>query len=292
MSWAILNDTLMPLAEARIPVNDRSFLFGDSLYEVVATEAGQPFFVQAHLDRLRASAAGIYLELPWSDSWFFERIQQGLAVMPERQQESIYIRIVVSRGASDFNIDTRLGAGPAQATFIFKSLGCRLQELSRTPLSLAIPPQRRNPPEALSPALKTGNYLNNILALYQAQQMGAMDALMLDLQGRITEATTANFFCVREGVLCTPHTKLGILHGITRKLLLQLAENLDIPTRECEMQAQDLAQAEEAFISNAVVGLRAVNRVDAYRFPEHLGPIGTQLADAYWQYVKEHLDHV
>jgi len=285
--FVVMNSQVMPLAEAKVPVNDRSFLFGDSLYEVIATHQGKPFFTQEHLDRLRATAAGLHLELPWNDEWFRAQIRLGLDHLP---LEEVYVRIIVSRGAGDFNIDISTTHTPPLAVFIFKPLPVPAARFETEGYYLAVPETRRNAPRSLSPAYKTGNYLNNILCLYEAQQQGADDALILDLAGDVTEASTSNVFMVKDGVMVTPPVEVGILHGITRQHLIRIAHEQGLPLEERRFGLAELYAADEVFLSSTIKGAFPVCRINDQTYPKGYGPVTRQLDDLYWAYVDAHLD--
>lgn len=285
--FVILNGETMPLSEARIPVNDRSFLFGDSLYEVIATRKGQPFFSDDHLDRLEATAAGMHLELPWSRDWFRQQIRAGLNQLP---LEEVYVRIVVSRGAGDFNIDIDSTRTEPMAVFVFKPLPTYPERFESEGVIMAVPETRRNHPRSLNPAFKTGNYLNNVLCLREAKLKGADDALILDLDGHVTEATTSNFFFVKDGTIWTAPLEVGILDGITRRYMLKMAEQLGLPVRVEAFGLEAVQAADEVFVSSTIKGAMPVCRIDEQHFTPGYGPITRQLDDAYWRYVDQHLD--
>lgn len=285
--FAVHNHAVLSLAEATVPVHDRSFLFGDSLYEVIATYQGHLFFTRDHLQRLRRSAAGLYFDLPWDDHYFFQHIQLGLTHLPIPE---VYIRIVVTRGVGDFNIDIDTALGKPECWFLFKPLPSYPPEAYETGIRMAVPQTRRNSPQTLSPALKTGNYMNNMLCLTEAKRQGAEDALILALDDSITEATTSNFFMVKQGELWTPPLEVGILAGITRYYLIQLAREQGLNVREERFTLADLATAEEAFLSSTIKGAMHVNQVGAYFQRHDCGPVTRQLNTIYWQYVAAHLD--
>lgn len=242
---------------------DRGFLYGDSIYEVTRTFQGKLFGLQEHLDRLRQSADYLYLDIPWSDGQMRAEIERTLQQAP--WQES-YVRLVVSRG-TEATISLRPSADLKPSLLIVISEISPEPTLSETGLHLAIGARRRNDSRALSPAAKTGNYLNNILALLEAQHQGADDALMLNTQGQITEATTSNFWIIKAGVIYTPPAEVGILKGITRQFLLQIMEKNNIPYQERELLPTDLDGIEEAFLSSSVRLIMPVNHIDRQPLP-------------------------
>jgi branched-chain amino acid aminotransferase len=256
-------------ATATVSVLDRGFLYGDSIYEVVRTFQGKPFGLPEHLDRLRQSAAYLYLEIPWSDGYIQTEVERTLQQAP--WQES-YIRIVVSRGT-----ETKITLQPG--VDLHPNLLIVVSEISPEPvlaevgLHLIIGERRRTDRQALTPAAKTGNYLNNILALLEAQQQGADDALLLNTQGEVTEATTSNLWIVKAGVVQTPAVEVGILPGITRHFLWQILQTHQIPCAEVILKPEDLWSASEAFLSSSVRLLMPVNQIDDYRLPQCPGSL-------------------
>jgi branched-chain amino acid aminotransferase len=260
---------------ATISVLDRGFLYGDSVYEVVRTFNRQTFGLQEHLDRLRQSAAYLYLSVPWSD----RQIEQEVAkTLQQAEGEEFYIRIVVTRGA-DQTINLLPSPQIQPRLMIVVSAIAPQPQLSETGLHLKIIDRRRNHQQALSPAAKTGNYLNNILGLLEARQQGADDALMLNPQAEIAEATTSNIWLVQDGIVKTPSLEAGILHGITRSFLLQILRDRQIPYQETVLKPADVWLADEAFLSSSVRLLMPVNQINDYRLPQCPGPITRYLWD-------------
>ncbi len=247
-----LDGVVGPEADARISVLDRSFLFGDSVYEVIRTLDGQPFAWREHLDRLRASAAGILLDLDLDDRTIMTRIRDTMAQAGNAES---YVRIVVSRGTGRApNIDLGQVAGPPTWVILVRDLPATTWQ----PVHLAIVDRLRNDARALPPAVKSGNYLNNVLALAEAKRRGATDCLMLNAAGHVTEASTANVFAVLDGELVTPPLSAGILAGVTRALLLRHATATGQRCAERDFTADELAGADEIFLSST---LRDVNAV-------------------------------
>lgn len=284
---ALINGELMPLSAARVPVNDRSFLFGDSLYEVIATSQGKPFFSDDHLQRLRATAAGLHMDLPWDDDWFKAQIRTGLNEMP---LDEVYVRIMVSRGSGDFNIDVESTETEPLAVFVFKPLPAPAERFRSEGFRLAVSETRRNHPRSLNPAFKTGNYLNNVLCLYEAKAQGADDALILDLDGFVTELTTSNFGIVKDGAIWTAPLDVGILDGITRRHLLRIAREQGLEVHESRFTLEAVYAADEAFVMSTIKGAMPACQINDHRLTPGYGPVTRQIDDAYWAYVAAHLD--
>ncbi|AGY56736.1 aminotransferase class IV [Gloeobacter kilaueensis] len=267
------NGTIAP--EASVSVLDRSFLYGDGVYEVTRTLAGRPVALGEHLERLRASARYLYLDVPWSDAQIEAQVERTLEAADNAES---YIRIVVSRGAEE-EISLLPGPEIAPALVIVVRAIAAEPVLDERGVQLVVVPRLRNDAEALSPAAKTGNYLNNILALIEARQLGADDAVLLNRRGELTEATTSNLWLVREGVVLTPATGAGILHGITRHFLLELLSQWQLPHTETTLHREDLYTADEAFLSSSVRLIAPVRRFDDYLLPACPGALTRRL----WQ---------
>jgi branched-chain amino acid aminotransferase len=269
---------------AQISVLDRGFLYGDSIYEVVRTFQGRHFGLKEHLDRLRQSAAYLYMDIPWTDAEIQTEVEKTLA---QAHWSDSYVRIVVSRGTESF-----ISLQPSQALqpnlLIVISMIPPEPALSETGLHLVIPKRLRNSKQALDPAAKTGNYLNNILALLEAQQMGAEDALLLNDRGEITEATTSNLWIVRDGMVQTPPTEVGILQGITRTFLLQILRQRNIPHQEIVLRPADLGSVQEAFLSSSVRLLMPVRQINDAVLPSCPGSMTRLLWQALLEEMEQH----
>ena len=244
--------------EAFVSVLDHGFLFGDSIYEVVSTRDNKPCFLKEHLQRLRRSADGISLKVPFEDDWFCKQIERTLEFA--NNQES-YIRIVVTRGVGDIDIDPSSCHSPCTLIFVTAARSYPA-ELYDTGIHLAVVSIKRNAKDALNPGIKTGNYLNNVLAKIEADRLGAHDALMLNPFGQLTESTTSNFFFVQEGRIMTPSLDCGILAGITRDIVIQIAHENGFPLEEGRWPVEVLDKADEMFVTGTIKQLMPVTRLD------------------------------
>ena len=282
---------LVPPDQAVVPVFDRGFLYGDSVYEVVRTYSGRPFELDRHLTRMEKTAQRIDLTLPPRAS-IVRELQRTLEAAGNPES---YVRIVITRGAGEFGLSPFLARGQNRLIVIVRPLAAPPEEQYERGLQMAIARTRRNPPQALDPALKTGNYLNNILALREAQEAGADDAILLDLAGRVTEGTTSNVFFVQRGVLVTPPLSLGMLEGVTRALFIDIARAQGLILREEPHGPEALAAADEVFMTST---LREAMPVTSLVFLEshgeqvrkvsdgRPGPIAKRLRAAFREYVE------
>lgn len=254
---------------AQISVLDRGFLYGDSVYEVIRTFRGRHFGLKEHLARLRQSANYLYMTVPWTDAEIQVEVEKTLT---QASWLESYIRVVVTRGTE--SVITLQPSAKLQPNLLIVVSEIALDPvLSETGQHLVIPKRIRNNKKALDPAAKTGNYLNNILALLEAQQMGADDALLLNAEGEITEATTSNFWMVKENVILTSPTEVGILQGITRTFIFQILEQHNIPYQEKVLVPADLDSAQEAFLSSSVRLLMPVRQIGKDLLPTCPGAI-------------------
>lgn len=256
--FASVNGDIAPAAEARISVLDNGFTFGDGVYETLRTYAGRPFLLDRHLQRLRASAARLGIDVPVPDAEFGRRVDALLerAVNPES-----YIRIIVTRGEGDISYNFARVKGPT-VVIVVKPLPAVPGEHYRDGVDVVVAKVRRNHRQALDPAIKACNLLNNILAAREAQARGTADAILLNLEGQVAESTNANVFAVRSGAVGTPPLTAGILAGITRDLVLDVARRLGVPAREEDLALDALRGADEAFLTSTtreVVPIRAID---------------------------------
>jgi branched-chain amino acid aminotransferase len=282
---------LVPPEQALVPVLDRGFLYGDSVYEVVRTYAGRPFELDRHLERMERTAQRIDLTLPAREV-IVRELQRTLDAAAN---EESYARIVITRGIGEFGLSPLLARGQNRLVIIVRPLSPPPEQQYESGLQMAIARTRRNPPQALDPALKTGNYLNNILALREAHEAGADDAILLDLAGRVTEGTTSNVFFVRHGVLVTPPLVLGMLEGVTRALFIEIARSEGLILREEPHGPEALAAADEVFMTST---LREAMPVTSLVFLESPGqevrkvgngtpgPVSKRLRAAFHSYVE------
>lgn len=244
--------------DAHISVFDHGFLFGDSVYEVVGTHHGQLCFINEHLRRLRNSARAISLEIPLTDDQMIAEINKTVEAAGNPDS---YIRIIVTRGVGEIDIDPETCNNPNVLIFV-KPILHYPEDNYKNGINVALVSVKRNPKEALNPGIKTGNYLNNVMAKVEARKAGAADALMLNPTGQLTECTTSNFFFVRDQRLMTPSLNCGILSGITREVVLRLARENGVLVEEGEWPPDVLQNAEEAFITGTVKMVMPVTHLD------------------------------
>ena len=243
--------------DAKISVFDRGFLYGDSVYETVGTAYGRLFALQDHLVRLERSAQRIGLRVPPRAD--LERaVAETLAAAGNQESR---VRIILTRGSGKMDLDPA-AVDDTQLVVIVLPLGAPSPEMYEKGVSVAVVSVLRNSPRAIDPAVKSGNYLNNVLALGEARRAGAYEAILCAADGSVAEAASSNVFMVVGGEVRTPGVEVGILDGITRGKMLQLCRANQIPVRETRFSPAELRAADEVFITSATRGALPVTRVD------------------------------
>jgi branched-chain amino acid aminotransferase len=283
--YVYLNNKIVPLSDAKVSVFDHGFLYGDGIYETMRVYDGVVFMLDEHIERLYRSASLIGLAIPKKISDIKISIYETLKA---NSLTNAYVRLTISRGYGPIGLDPDLCKEP---TFVvitneFKSYPKSYYEEG---IKLTIASVRRNLREALNPQIKSLNFLNNILAKIEAKQADAYEAIMLNAEGHLTEGTISNIFFVKNGILCTPSVECGILDGITRAMVIDLALKNGLEVKEGRFTPEELYTASEVFITNTTMEVMPARRVDKTEFK--VGEISKLLLKKYRQevngYVKE-----
>jgi branched-chain amino acid aminotransferase len=276
-----VNGGFRPAGEASVSVFDHGLLYGDGVFEGIRAYNGRVFKLERHIDRLFDSAKAIRLEIPRTHADVCELVLEAC------RQNGIadgYIRLVVTRGTGDLGIDPR--KCPRAELIVIARKTIAIYRAPSAGIRIVTSTFRRNSPEALSPSIKSLNYLNNILARIEANDRGADEALMLDSQGYVAEATVDNFFIVTERALLAPPTATN-LKGITRETLLGVAVSLGIRTEEAPFTLFDVWTAKEAFICGTAAEVVPVLSVDDRVIGGGaIGPVTGRIMTAYEQLVR------
>jgi branched-chain amino acid aminotransferase len=273
-----INGKLYDKQDAKISVYDHGLLYGDGVFEGLRSYGGKVFRLQQHLTRLWNSAKAILLEIPMTREAMAKAINETLKV---NGLADGYIRLIVTRGAGSLGLDPNRTADP-QVIIITDLIKVYPDELYREGLEIITASTMRNHPAALSPRIKSLNYLNNILAKIECLQAGCMEALMLNHKGEVAECTADNIFIVRDGVLYTPPTDAGALEGITREAVIELARQAGLEVREVSMTKHDVYIADECFLTGTAVEVIAVVKVDSRKIGSGApGPITRDLKERF-----------
>ena len=253
-----VNGRVSGSGDAVVSVLDHGFLFGEGVYEVLRTYGRQPFLFAEHIRRMRDSAAMLALPVPFTDD---ELLAQVRAVQATADGDEHYIRILLTRGVGDLSYDPAATTTPT-VVIIVKPLPSTPVEWFERGVKVSLVGVTRNHPGSVNPRIKSNNLLNNALAMHEAIRSGGVEALMKNYRGELVECSTSNFFLVRDGALHTAPLDAGLLAGITRAFVHQLAKDLGIPSYERTLYEADLATADEAFFTSTTREIVPVVHVD------------------------------
>lgn len=274
-----VNGKIAGAQDAAISVFDHGFLYGEGIYETLRTYDREPFLFDRHLHRLRHSAELMRLDVPFTDAALLDDVQKTMAALPGLQEA--YIRILLTRGIGELSYNP--SATPAPSVVIIVKPFPEPPAASFTKgLRVSMVGVRRNHPQALNPMIKSNNLINNALAMQEAIRRGADEALMLNQAGQIVECAQSNFFLVREGVVMTPPLSAGLLPGITREFVLEVADAAHIPARETGLTPEDLDTADEAFLTGTTREVTPIVTCDDVQFGDGTpGPVTRKLLAAF-----------
>jgi branched-chain amino acid aminotransferase len=258
MNQIYINGKLYDKADAKISVYDHGLLYGDGVFEGIRIYDGKVFRLREHIDRLYDSARAIYLEIPMSREEMFEAVLNTVRV---NDRKNGYIRLIVTRGAGSLGLDPRKTTDP-QVIIITDDISLYPRELYEHGLELVTAATIRNHPNALNPRIKSLNYLNNIMAKIEGIQAGCVEALMLNHKGEVSECTGDNVFLVKHGELRTPPIDAGILEGVTRNAVIELARADKITVQELALTRHDVYTADEVFLTGTAAEVIPVVKCD------------------------------
>lgn len=254
-----INGKLYDKADAKISVYDHGLLYGDGVFEGMRSYGGNVFRMNEHLNRLWDSAKAIWLKIPITQAELAKAVIETLKA--NRIQDG-YIRLVVTRGAGSLGLDPNRTSDP-QVIIITDAISLYPAEMYEQGLTIITSSVLRNHPAAISPRIKSLNYLNNILAKIEGLQAGCIEALMLNHKGEIAECTGDNIFLVRKGILQTPPLDAGILEGVTRNAVIELARGTGMEVREMALTKHDVYIADECFLTGSAAEVIPVVKVDS-----------------------------
>ena len=253
-----LNGKFVDQSKAVVSVFDHGLLYGDGVFEGIRSYNGLIFKLEDHIDRLFESAHTIMLRVPMNKTELIGVVKESLRVNKLRDA---YIRLVVTRGEGDLGLDPRKCAQPT-VFIIADKIELYPKKLYEQGLELITVATQRNVPEALNPQIKSLNYLNNILAKIEAINAGYEEAIMLSHSGYVTECTGENIFIVKDKHLLTPPPYIGVLRGITRSTVMDLAATQRLNVQEDLLTRHDLFNAEEVFLTGTAAEIVPVVKID------------------------------
>lgn len=279
-----INGTYYPKADAKISVYDHGLLYGDGVFEGMRAYSGRVFRLTEHLERIYESAKAIMLTIPMHIDALATAVNETLA---HNNLTDAYIRLVVTRGAGSLGLDPTKTSDP-QVIIIADHIELYPKHLYETGLEIITAATMRNHPAAMSSRVKSLNYLNNIMAKIEGKLAGCSEALMLNHRGEVAECTGDNIFIVRRGELLTPPIDAGILEGITRNAIIELASTMGIVCHQTPFTRHDIYVAEECFLTGSAAEVIPVIKLDSR--PIGTGTVGDvtrRLSQAFHQLVRQ-----
>jgi len=272
--WVYVNGKFVPAAEATVSVFDRSFVYGDGVFEGIEVEHGGIFKLEAHVDRLYRSAAFLRIAVPIPKS----EMQAAIVEVVRRSElRDGYVRPLVSRGAGPLGLERVAELGSPTVVVMPQH---RPSKEARTYRAVIVA-TRRTPAQCLDPRVKSNNYLNNVLGKFEQLDAGADAGIFLDIDGFVSECCGENVFAVRDGRLATPPAT-RTLDGITRQTVIALALDAGIGVSETEMTRYDLYTADEVFLTATLSGIGYIVQIDGRTIGAGApGPVSRRLYELY-----------
>ena len=278
-----IDGQLRDKADATVSVYDHGLLYGDGVFEGIRVYNGKVFEAEAHFRRLFDSARAIRLNIPYTAEQLLAATEQTFRANGFTE---CYVRLVVTRGVG------YLGLSPSKCDkpttiIITDTITMYSKEMYEQGMAVITASLIRTHPNALSPRVKSLNYLNNVLARIEADDAGVGEAVMLNHEGNVAECSGDNIFIARDGVIYTPTTSDGILEGVTRKVILELCAKLNIPCVEKTLQRHDLYTADEFFLTGSGAEVVPVTKIDNRTVGAGKpGPLTWKLIEAFHKHVR------
>lgn len=280
----VIDGELVDANDAVVSVFDRGFLYGDSVFETLRTYGGRLFHRDAHVERLFRSCERILIRCPVDAAQMCAEMERAMIAFAAPE---CVVRVVVTRGTGPLGLDVRRAHDP-QRVVMALPLSPPAPEVYERGIAAGLSHSARATDGTAAAGAKYSNYLSSVLALHHAHEQGQGEAIAVGMHGEILEGTTSNLFVIKDGTLLTPPLQSGILEGITRRVVLELARHLGIATKVCVLFPSDLYRADEAFITGTVRELVAVTRIDDVVIGGGKpGPITQRLLTTFRQHARE-----
>ncbi len=280
-----IDGNYLPKSEAKVSVFDHGLLYGDGVFEGIRSYDGVAFKLREHIDRLYRSARAIMLEIPLTKE---EMTQAFLETLRKNNLPNAYVRLVVTRGVGDLGLDPKKCPKPSVIILPVPILKLYDEKKRREGMSLVVAWVRRDPVDATTHEIKSLNYLNSILAKIEANNVGADEAIILDRQGYISEATSENIFIVKDRTLLTPQASSGPLPGITANIVKELARKIGYSVVERNITIAELYASDEAFLTGTGAEIMPIREVNKRQIGEgRIGPVTERLWGEFSKIVKD-----
>ncbi len=281
-----INGKILNPTDAKISVFDRGFLFGDAVYEVTRSYGRIFFQIEEHIDRLFNSAYQIDLDLGKSKVKMIAHIYE---IYKKMNLDDIYMRIQISRGEGPIGMSPALAKAPNEIIFMYP-----FQPSANESYTIGVPicvtERKRNSKKALDPNIKSGNYLNNVLAFIEGEKIKAYETFMLNNEGHLTEGTTSNIFFVKDKNIVTPPKEFDILKGITRKIVIELAKNEGFKVVEKGFGLDELLAADEVFLTSSTREVMPISTINGSKVRSSPGEITLKLARIYKDFIQDYCE--
>ena len=248
--------------DAKVSIFDHGFLYGDGVFEGIRSYKRLVFHLKEHIDRLYESADAIMLKVSLTKSQMIKAVCDTLKT---NKLTDAYIRLIITRGEGDLGLDPRKCNGNSKIIIITDKIALYPEKYYKNGLSIITAKIQQNSVKALSPQIKSLNYLNNILAKIEAIKAGSEEAIMLNYKGYVTECTGDNLFIVKKGIVYTPKLSLGLLKGITRDAVITIAKKNKIKIKMDTFKCDRVYKADECFLTGTAAEIIPVVKVDGKR---------------------------
>lgn len=274
-----------PKSEAKVSVYDHGLLYGDGIFEGIRAYDGVVFKLKEHIDRLYRSAHTIMLQIPLTKDKMTEAV---LETLKKNNLKTAYIRLIVTRGVGDLGLDPRKCPKPSIIIITEPVIELHGGEAKRKGVTTMISWVKRDPVDATSHEIKSLNYLNSILAKIEANTTGVDEAICLDKAGFVCEGVAENIFIVRNGEIFTPPVSTGALPGITREVIMKLAERLGYAVTERNITPNELFNADEVFFTGTAAEVTPVREINRRKIGDgNAGSVTKRLMQEFYQMVRD-----
>ena len=285
-----INGVITPAVDAKISIFDRGFLYGDSIYEVIYGKGNTLIFLEEHITRLFHSALLLNMKVFFTKE---EIIREVIETLKQTELSDVYVRIILTRGETAITLDPD-SSFKNNLIIIARPKTFHPPENYKYGISLYIPTILRNDIKSVNPNAKSGNYLNNVMAMSEAKEYGADDAVMINHDNEVTEGTTFNIWMVKNGTLFTPPVSSGLLKGITRDKIIELCHENKLSFQIVKFGKKDLLEAQEIFVTSSMRGVMPVRKINEKVFGKSLEdwPMIKSLINLYDKKVEQEKDRL
>lgn len=281
-----LDGEILTIEHAKVSVLDHGYLYGDGIFETMRSYGGVIFKLDEHIQRLHRSAEAVFINISLSDDEIREELHNLLSL---NNLKYAYLRMSVSRGAGGIGLSPKLCPKPT-TLIIARQFRDYPEEYYREGVGIVSINTNAGLPDAVTPVAKTSNYLKNILGKIYAEDLAAFETVFINALGKVTECTVTNIFCVKNGKIVTSDESTGILPGITRATVIEIAGNAGIEVEEKEFGIDELKQSDECFITNTSVEIMPVTNIDGKKVGTgQVGEITGSLTEGFRKYADDYV---